>query len=119
VRRLRDALRRDDFGVACDFCDWQVRSGHRSIHAKIYDELQAGAGDELWPSRMDFTLSNTCNLACVMKGRRAPSRSSARGASRSPARSSSTISLASSGIASGTERPSSASSRNVRRTNSS
>lgn len=63
---MRAALRNDEFGDACRFCAWQIGAGHEHVHAKIYDPLPATADGDPWPARMDFTLSNTCNLACVM-----------------------------------------------------
>jgi radical SAM protein with 4Fe4S-binding SPASM domain len=66
VAALRAALRRYELGAACRFCRWQIESGHGNVHAKIFDELPAADGDAAWPARMDFTLSNACNLACVM-----------------------------------------------------
>ena len=66
VAALRAELRRYELGAACRFCRWQIESGHANVHAKIFDELPAADGDAAWPARMDFTLSNACNLACVM-----------------------------------------------------
>jgi radical SAM protein with 4Fe4S-binding SPASM domain len=63
---MRAALREDKFGDACRFCAWQVEGGHEHVHARIYDPLQATDLDDPWPRRMDFTMSNVCNLACVM-----------------------------------------------------
>lgn len=63
---MREALRDDRFGDACRFCAWQVQGHQEHVHAKIYDPLPVTDGGELWPRRLDFTMSNTCNLACVM-----------------------------------------------------
>ncbi|MEZ6038652.1 MAG: tetratricopeptide repeat protein [Planctomycetota bacterium] len=66
IREMREALRGYSFGDSCSFCRWQIDSGHEHVHAAIYDSLQVSDGPEPWPRRMDFTMSNTCNLACRM-----------------------------------------------------
>lgn len=66
IRAMRAELEAFRFGEACRFCEWQIRSGHEDVHARIFDELEVSAEAETWPTRMDFTLSNVCNLACTM-----------------------------------------------------
>jgi radical SAM protein with 4Fe4S-binding SPASM domain len=63
---MREALRDYRLGDACRFCAWQVQGHQEHVHAKIYDPLPVTDGEDLWPRRLDFTMSNTCNLACVM-----------------------------------------------------
>lgn len=63
---MRKALREYKFGVGCEFCEWQIRGGQfDQVYATVFDPLQATVDSE-WPGRMEFTVSNTCNLACIM-----------------------------------------------------
>ncbi len=67
AEHLRTALESDDFSAGCDFCEWQVREGNEAIlFARQYDELRPEDRRPRWPSHMEFSLTNTCNLACVM-----------------------------------------------------
>jgi radical SAM protein with 4Fe4S-binding SPASM domain len=63
---MREAMRDYRLGDACRFCAWQVHGRQEHVHAKIYDPLLVTDVADPWPRRMDFTMSNTCNLACVM-----------------------------------------------------
>ena len=63
---MREALRDYRMGDACRFCAWQVQGQQDHVHAKIYDPLEVTDLADPWPRRMDFTMSNVCNLACVM-----------------------------------------------------
>jgi len=85
ARKLRtDMLSDSSLPMGCDLCASQVQAGNFSgLHAAKYDlyagEQQAGlrdktggivtSGGELqktYPSIMEFELSNSCNLECVM-----------------------------------------------------
>jgi radical SAM protein with 4Fe4S-binding SPASM domain len=64
---MRKALRDYRFGVGCEFCEWQIRGGqYDQVYATIFDPLPVHGADAEWPARMEFTVSNTCNLACIM-----------------------------------------------------
>jgi len=64
---MRKALKDYKFGVGCEFCEWQLQGGqYDQVYATIFDELPVAGLDAEWPARMEFTVSNTCNLACVM-----------------------------------------------------
>lgn len=63
---LRDAVDRDDFSHGCGICGTEHTLGSRELsHAVQYDRFTA---PELppWPQRIEFALSNTCNLQCIM-----------------------------------------------------
>ena len=69
AERMRSALEADDYSAGCDFCEWQVREGNESIvFARQFDVLQPGGDDRRpgWPRQMEFSVTNTCNLACEM-----------------------------------------------------
>lgn len=64
---LRSALEADDYSQGCDFCEWQVREGNEAIlFARQYDGLEPAEHRPRWPTQMEFALTNTCNLQCVM-----------------------------------------------------
>jgi MoaA/NifB/PqqE/SkfB family radical SAM enzyme len=64
VQQLRSALRDYNFDRGCGFCKWQVMDGnYLGVFARHYDWL---ADDGRWPRVMEFMISNTCNLECVM-----------------------------------------------------
>lgn len=67
LRRLREALVQYDFGLGCELCHWQIAEGnHANAFPRYFDPYPAGSGDELWPALMEFSISNTCNLQCLM-----------------------------------------------------
>ncbi|MCU1368930.1 MAG: Radical superfamily enzyme [Ilumatobacteraceae bacterium] len=69
AERMRSALEADDYSAGCEFCEWQVREGNESIvFARQFDVLQPERGQRrpTWPRQMEFSVTNTCNLACEM-----------------------------------------------------
>lgn len=67
ANRLRTALESDDYSEGCGFCGWQLAEGNEAIlFARDYDRLVPENARPRWPRRMEFALSNTCNLQCVM-----------------------------------------------------
>ena len=64
---LRDALRRYDFSLGCKFCQWEALEGDYA-YAQLFDKLSVPSETEFWPKQMEFAVSNTCNLECVMCG---------------------------------------------------
>lgn len=64
---LRDALARDNLAAGCEFCAWQWAAGDRAgVFARNFDRFAAGPSPAAWPRMMEFSLSNACNLQCVM-----------------------------------------------------
>lgn len=67
ARKLRQALAQDDYSLGCEFCKWQVDDGTPHLaHARKYDAMPRSDSGPLWPSNLEFNLSNTCNLECPM-----------------------------------------------------
>ncbi len=67
AHRLRRALEGHDFGFGCEFCAWQVDDGHpERAYARWYDDLPVHGPEPDWPQMLELSLSNTCNLQCVM-----------------------------------------------------
>lgn len=66
AQAMRKAMRDYKLGIGCDFCEWQIKGGqYDQVYATMFDQFPASEGAE-WPAMMEFTLSNTCNLACIM-----------------------------------------------------
>ena len=63
---LRDALTKYRFGPECEFCRWQIEDGNWDTFATKFDGFPADDREPLWPAQMEFALSNTCNLECIM-----------------------------------------------------
>jgi MoaA/NifB/PqqE/SkfB family radical SAM enzyme len=66
AQMLRGALKRYDFSLGCQYCEWQLREGNLNNFAREYDVWPIPSADILWPTQMEFSISNTCNLECVM-----------------------------------------------------
>lgn len=66
IRRLRDAVERDDLHHACSRCAEEIAGGNlHGVLAAGFDRFPAQRFPE-WPTRMEFALSTRCNLQCVM-----------------------------------------------------
>ncbi len=66
LRALRQALADDDFSIGCQRCHPDVVPGGTSFsHARQFDRLVT-PDPPRFPRRMDFVLSNRCNLQCQM-----------------------------------------------------
>jgi MoaA/NifB/PqqE/SkfB family radical SAM enzyme len=61
---LRASLSANDFSKGCQVCYHRLRAGNYNVAARGYD-LTSRRRDG-YPTRMEFELSNTCNLECVM-----------------------------------------------------
>jgi len=63
--RVREALTRGDMSQGCQGCYDLIRAGNYSqMPGHFYDHIPPHPDG--WPRRMDFELTNTCNLECVM-----------------------------------------------------
>lgn len=65
---LRAALPANDLSEGCDFCAWQRTEATPSARfSRAYDSRPAGwRRRPRWPEKLEFAVSNTCNLQCVM-----------------------------------------------------
>jgi len=64
---LRRSLEAGDLTKGCDFCSWQAEETGASPFARTYDIEPAGRrANPRWPVALEFAVSNTCNLQCVM-----------------------------------------------------
>ena len=66
AERLRDAVRSDDLDTYCARCAEEIAGGNlHGLLASGFDRFTA-AEHSPWPARMEFALSNACNLQCAM-----------------------------------------------------
>jgi MoaA/NifB/PqqE/SkfB family radical SAM enzyme len=66
VDELRSAVVNDDLMHSCSRCAEEIAGGNESgVFSTSFDRFRAER-DQPWPSRMEFALSNACNLQCVM-----------------------------------------------------
>lgn len=67
AQMLRKALEGYGFECGCSFCDTQTAEGWTARAAmRNFDQFAVSPGDLMWPKRMEFSISNTCNLECIM-----------------------------------------------------
>ncbi|MFO0947776.1 MAG: radical SAM protein [Planctomycetota bacterium] len=67
IKALREALINYDFKLGCRFCEWQLGDGdYQTSFMRTFDEFPVLSTEPQWPVRMEFSVSNTCNLECVM-----------------------------------------------------
>jgi len=65
TRELRRAMERDDLSSGCDFCAWQISAGQRPF-SHWFEDFPVPASDPEWPTQLELSITNTCNLQCVM-----------------------------------------------------
>ena len=64
---LRRSVAIGDFSHGCDWCEGAVREGRPDLaFARWFDRFAGDVGPVGWPRRIEFSVSNTCNLQCVM-----------------------------------------------------
>jgi radical SAM protein with 4Fe4S-binding SPASM domain len=67
LRKVRDAVRAYDFSQGCAYCEWQLASRSLvNLSIRKWDDLPVPSPDPAWPLQMEFSISNTCNLECIM-----------------------------------------------------
>jgi molybdenum cofactor biosynthesis enzyme MoaA len=67
AKLLRRTLEGYDFSRGCTLCERLIADGSatRSVMA-AFDRLDVLDADPEWPQQMEFSISNVCNLECVM-----------------------------------------------------
>lgn len=64
IDRIRAAVDADDLRTYCTRCAEEIGGGNlHGVFARSFDGFRV---DTDWPRRMEFSLSTTCNLQCVM-----------------------------------------------------
>ena len=67
IRELRESVAAYDLSRGCQFCEWRTSLGSfSSLSMKAWDRFPVKAFAPKWPQMMEFSISNTCNLECVM-----------------------------------------------------
>ena len=67
IRKIRRAVEAYNFEAGCGFCKWQLAADSLvNLPMAKWDLLPVASEDEPWPSMMEFSMSNTCNLECIM-----------------------------------------------------
>lgn len=64
-RELRRRLREGDFSYGCSYCSWEQDQGI-AVYARVYDTLRVRSANPPHPRRIEFALTNACNLQCTM-----------------------------------------------------
>ena len=64
---LRDSLERYELAEGCEFCRFQSSEGWFGGAAmRQFDRFDVTETPPQWPRQMEFSISNSCNLECVM-----------------------------------------------------
>lgn len=65
VRELGEALAAGDYSLGCQECASEIEIGNRdATYARTFDRF-ATTASPTWPRRLEFAISNRCNLMCV------------------------------------------------------
>ena len=67
ARTLRNSLSNYQFGPGCEFCEFQTSEGwFENASMRKFDEFPVDSRQPQWPQQMEFSISNVCNLECIM-----------------------------------------------------
>ena len=67
AQALRRAMEVDDLSLGCDICQWQVDRGRSDLaFSRWFEDMPVDGPEPAWPSQLELSISNTCNLQCVM-----------------------------------------------------
>jgi MoaA/NifB/PqqE/SkfB family radical SAM enzyme len=67
IAELREAMLRYDLSQGCSYCEWHLSSrAFANLTTSKWDRLPVPSPDPEWPRQMEFSISNKCNLQCVM-----------------------------------------------------
>lgn len=67
AQRLRRAIEAGDLDLGCGFCKPAVERGRPDqSYARWFEEFGLDGDDPPWPRQLELSITNTCNLRCVM-----------------------------------------------------
>ncbi len=67
IKALRQSLEQYEFGKGCDFCAMQAADNwFANMSMRRFDDYPIAPGVPEWPQQMEFSISNACNLECIM-----------------------------------------------------
>ncbi len=65
--KLRAALAAGDLSQGCRFCHWQLSEANfQGVFIRNFEHFPVDDPAPAWPVQLEFSVSNTCNLECVM-----------------------------------------------------
>ena len=66
LAQMRESLAAYKFPTGCEWCEWCVENEvPGSADLQKYKNLPIASRKPLWPRRLEFNLSNICNLECI------------------------------------------------------
>jgi radical SAM protein with 4Fe4S-binding SPASM domain len=66
IQILRDALKGYKFGPGCEFCEFRTAETFNNLSMRHFDRFPIISDPPEWPQQMEFSISNSCNLECIM-----------------------------------------------------
>ena len=67
VKAIRRAMEAYSFDLGCKFCENQTATGWTdNVVMRRFDRFAFTQTDPTWPRRIEFSISNSCNLECIM-----------------------------------------------------
>lgn len=67
IMALRHDLAAYKFGQGCEFCLHQASDGwFKNLAMSRFDNFEIASAAPEWPQQMEFSISNACNLECIM-----------------------------------------------------
>jgi len=67
IKKIRRSLECGSFAQGCHYCEWQLATrSFVNISTRKWDWHPVESRDPEWPLQMEFSISNTCNLECIM-----------------------------------------------------
>lgn len=66
ANELREAIAQGDFSKGCKVCHVLLENGNPSGAPMSAYSTEVELSDSFWPARLEFELTNTCNLECIM-----------------------------------------------------
>ena len=67
ITSLRESMAAYEFGKGCEFCELQASDNwFTNLSMQRFDEFKLPSSVPEWPQQMEFSISNACNLECIM-----------------------------------------------------
>jgi MoaA/NifB/PqqE/SkfB family radical SAM enzyme len=68
IETLRNSLAHYESGCGCGFCGKQIDNRYAQPSPKRWDRFPVLSPTPEWPQQFEFSITNTCNLECIMCG---------------------------------------------------
>jgi MoaA/NifB/PqqE/SkfB family radical SAM enzyme len=68
LEALRQSLSEYDVSFGCGFCGDQIDNGYAQPSPRRWDRFPVSSAAPEWPQQFEFSMTNTCNLECIMCG---------------------------------------------------